>query len=223
MTASMSKRIAIQRRQRYAIALEEYLDKWNLKVNVEKTELIIFTHKSRKEKIPDFVMKDKILEIKSKAKYLGLMLQYKLNFKTHIDLIKTKVMKMLDMLHYLVGRRSKMNVKNKIIIYNVIVKALMLYAVPVWSNTAASNIHSLQRVQNKCVKMIMNAKPRGKNIDFDRRLNLKYIVGEIFTRIKNYSENQINLVPDMQEARLLAKEEIPFKMKYILLYLILIK
>ena len=168
-------------------------------------------------------MEDKILEIKSKAEYLGLTLQYKLDFKTHIDLIKTKVMKMLGILHFLVGRRRKMNVKNKIIIYNVIVKALMLYAVPVWSNTAASNILSLQRVQNKCVRMIMNAKPRDKNIDLHQRPNLKYIEEGIFTRTKNYFENQINLVPDMQEARLLAKEEMPFRMKYRLPYHILIK
>ena len=223
MAASMSKRLAIQRLQKYAIELEEYLEKWKLKLNIDKTELIMFTHKAKKEKIPDFVMKDQILEIKSKVKYLGLMLQYKLNFKTHIDLIKTKATKMLGILHCLVGRRSKINVKNKMVIYNVIVKALMLYAVPVWSNTTASNILSLQRVQNRIVRMIMNAKPRDKNIDLHQRLNLKYIEEEILTRTKNYFENQINHVPDMQEARLLTKEEMPYRMKYKMPYHLLIK
>ena len=78
---------------------------------------------------------------------------------------------MLGMLHCLVGRRRKMNVKNKMIIYNVIVETLMLYAVPVRCNTTASNILSLERIQNKNVKMIMNAKPRDIIIDLDRRLN----------------------------------------------------
>ena len=38
IAASMSKRLAIRRLQKYAIALEEYLEKWKSKVNVHKTE-----------------------------------------------------------------------------------------------------------------------------------------------------------------------------------------
>ena len=223
MAASMSKRLAIQRLQTYALALEEYLEKWKLKLNVDKTELIIFTHKSKKEKIPDFVMQGKIIEIKLKVKYLGLMLHHKLNFNAHIDLIKANVMKMLGMLYCLIGRRSIMNIKNKMIIYNVIVKALMLYAAPVWSNTTASNILKLQRVQNRIVRMMINAKPRDKNVDIHQRLNLKYVEEEIYARTKNYFENQIMLVPDMQEARVLTVEEMPFRMKYNMPYHILIK
>ena len=71
---------------------------------------------------------------------------------------------MLGMLHCLVGRRRKMNVKNKMIIYNVIVETLMLYAVPVRCNTTASNILSLERIQNdnECETQGYNYRSRSK-------------------------------------------------------------
>ena len=71
--------------------------------------------------------------------------------------------------------------------------------------------------------MMINAKSSDKSVDIHQRLNLKFVEEEIYARTKDYFENQIMLVADMQEARVLTVEETPFRMKYKMPYHILIK
>ena len=86
----MSKRLAIVRLQHYANILAEFFDRWKLKVNAQKTGLVIFTRKRNKEKIPDFHIHNQRVEIKTNVKYLGVILNNKLNFQTHMENTKNK-------------------------------------------------------------------------------------------------------------------------------------
>lgn len=76
--------------------------------------------------MPEFIMCHKIIEPKLQVLYLGLILHYRMNFTAHVKAIKAKVTKIIGVLYCLISRRSKLSIKNKTIVYNVIIKALML-------------------------------------------------------------------------------------------------
>ena len=94
-------------------------------------------------------------------------------------------------LHRLIGGRSSLNPKNKLILYSMIIKPIMLYAAPIWSNTAVTNVTMLQRVQNKCLRMIVNAGPRERNLDIHKRCNMKPIMNEIYDVTKDSAQFRI--------------------------------
>lgn len=51
---------------------------------------------------------------------------------------------------------KKITVKNKILIYKVCIRPIMIYAYPVWNNTSPTNIEKPQIIQNKCLNIILN-------------------------------------------------------------------
>ena len=63
----------------------DYFQKWKLKLNVDKTDLIIFTHTFEQEKIPDFLINNRVLERKTRIKYFGVNLHSTLSFSIHIE------------------------------------------------------------------------------------------------------------------------------------------
>ena len=59
---------------------EKYYNKWKIKINVTKTELIIFSQRKRIEEIASLTINGVPINIKNEAKYLGVILDEKLKF-----------------------------------------------------------------------------------------------------------------------------------------------
>ena len=76
-----------------------------------------------------------------------MTLDNKLTFTPHVKKARKKAFMAVGALHSLIGRQSTLKIKNKLILFNMIVKPIMLYATPIWGNTCNSNIKTLQIVQ----------------------------------------------------------------------------
>ena len=57
----------------------------------------------------------------------------------------------------------------------MILKPIMLDATPIWGNKWNNNIKTLQIVQNKCLRMIVNAGPKDRNVDIRKICDSKTI------------------------------------------------
>jgi hypothetical protein len=64
---------------------------------------------------------------------------------------------MLQRLYWIIGRKSKLSLTNKLLIYKVILKPIWTYGIPLWGTASQSNIEILQRLQNKILRMATNA------------------------------------------------------------------
>lgn len=75
------------------IRLEEYFIKWKILVNPQKTQAIYFTRKRKACFIPQRDIRINNINIKweSKVKYLGVILDSKINFSDHISYVINKV------------------------------------------------------------------------------------------------------------------------------------
>lgn len=125
---------------------------------------MIFIHK-RDAINEDLQINQVDVKITNQAKYHGLILDHKLTFTKHITNIIQKANAAISMLYLLICRNRHISIKNKLIIYKLCIRPILLYACPVWSNTSQSNYNRLQTLQNKCLRMILNL-PYGTSSKF---------------------------------------------------------
>ena len=221
-------RLAVGKLQSYLNILLEYFQLWKLKINIDKTEFIVFNVKKRKELVPKLAMNNIEIQPKTEAKYLGKILDHNLNHSKHIQSIKRKAYGVIGMLHCLIGRRSKLRVKNKLILYKAIVRPIIMYAAPVWSNTCKTNVNTLQIIQNRCLRLILKSSPKEKSKELHNKCKVQLVRDYIYELAKKFYVNQIEISEAMQELTneliiYKTKSDMPFKCKHSMPYQLLIK
>jgi hypothetical protein len=85
--------------------MEEWYSKWKVKINNEKSSHIIFTLK--KGIIPPLYLSNKVIPTVTSVKYLGLILNKRLNIKQKRLLLNLR----RKSLYPLLGKQSKVNLK----------------------------------------------------------------------------------------------------------------
>lgn len=135
--------------------LQQWLKKWKIKVNESKSAHITFT--LRKETCPAVTINNVQIPQTQAVKYLGLHLDNKLTWKQHI----TKKRKQMELkareLQWLIGRKSRVSMENKILIYKTVIKPIWTYGLELWGCASKSNIAIIQRCQSKILRQIANA------------------------------------------------------------------
>ncbi len=179
--------------------LSDYCLKWKIRLNDAKTKAAFFT----KRKALRWYPSDEVTVLSSRIswnddiKTLGLTLDKALTFNKHIDLTIEKALKCLGALYPLLNRNSKLNVPNKLTVYNAIIRNTLLYACPVWCGCAETHLKKLQIIQNKCLKIIYNLPRNYPTLGLHRTINYPTIKEQIlkttqsFNRKLSYSENQL--------------------------------
>lgn len=136
--------------------LNDYFAKWKILINPDKTKAIYFTRKRKSCFTPQqplhFINHN--IPWEESVKYLGVVLDTKLNFKTHIPYIVDKINKVTRILYPLINRKSDLSIDNKKLIIKAIFHPIMFYCTPVWSTSANCHTKKLQVAQNKLLKMI---------------------------------------------------------------------
>ena len=58
----------------------------------------------------------------------------------------------------LICKNSKLNIKNKLLIYKTLLRPIMTYVCPAWGSMAnKTSLNTLQKIQNKCLRMVLNS------------------------------------------------------------------
>ena len=173
-----SLRVICSRLQKSLDIFASYLKRWKISPNASKTQLIIFPHKPRASFLKPnnnhiIKMNGVNLTWSDKVKYLGLIFDKTLSFKDHVESIQTKCNKYIKCLYPLINRNSKLCLKNKLLIYKQIFRPAILYAVPIWTSCCATRKKSLQRIQNKILKMILKLPPWYSTTELHERANVE--------------------------------------------------
>ena len=130
-----------------------------LSLNTKKTKFILFGNKQ----IPDLVNKFSVsidgylLEQVQHTKFLGVFIDAKLNWKTHIEYIAMKISKGLGAL----GRVRNILPQNAMLmLYNTMVSPYLTYCNIVWGTANASALQRLVVLQNRAVRLVTRSKFR---------------------------------------------------------------
>ena len=132
------------------------LNKWfavnKLSLNVEKTNFIVFMNHKVKD---EFIIKigDKMIQRVFKTKFLGVIIDDKLNWKEHIKYISTKLSKTIAIMF-----KSKMVLdKNSLrTLYCSLFLPYINYCSEIWGNTYKTNLRPIVLLQKRAVRIIEN-------------------------------------------------------------------
>ena len=96
-------------------------------------------------------------------------------------------------LYWLTGRRSKLNIQNKITLYKAVIKPVWTYGIQLWGTASNSNIEILQRFQSKTLRSLIDAPWYVTNEAIHRDLKIPTVKDEIhnsrswyITRVNNH-------------------------------------
>lgn len=135
--------------------IQWWASKWRIRVNESKSQHVTFTMK--KENCPPVTLNGLQLPHSESVKYLGLHIDRRLTWRTHIFTKRKQLGLQLSKLYWLIGRKSKLSVENKLLIYKIILKPIWTYGISLWGTAATSNLAMLDRFQNKVLRIIVDA------------------------------------------------------------------
>jgi hypothetical protein len=81
----------------------------------------------------------------------------KLTWKQHVVKKRKQIDLTIQQMIWLIGRKSKLAVENKILIYKAIIIPIWAYGLELWGCASKSNISIIQRNQSKILRMIVDA------------------------------------------------------------------
>jgi ribonucleases P/MRP protein subunit RPP40 len=140
-----------------AIALQQDLNecdnwsqKWLLKYNVGKCESMTVTRKQTPINT-DYTLQSNVLKTVGAYKYLGVLLDAKLNLNAQVAAASGKAMKMLYFIHRNL-KNSTPAVRERA--YMVFVRPIIEYSAAAWDPYTDSAIRQLERVQRKAIRIV---------------------------------------------------------------------
>ncbi|GFV24724.1 probable RNA-directed DNA polymerase from transposon X-element [Trichonephila clavipes] len=132
--------------------LEKYYDQWKISINVEKSAAVIFTKKRKLPPPP--TMYNTTIPWSQSTKYLGIIFDKNLTWRTHIQHTRNKFRKIMFKLYPLIGRNSELSRDNKVLLFTAVMRPILAYGCPVWGYAAKTNINILDTLQNSTIRMI---------------------------------------------------------------------
>ena len=125
-------------------AIAEWFKVNRLSLNVKKTHYMVFTNaKSNRPKSELKIEGESISEV-SKTKFLGVMIDQKLNWQHHISYISCKMGKGIGII---IRLRKILNNESLQNLYYAFVYPYIMYCNPVWGNASAVHINKLHVLQ----------------------------------------------------------------------------
>jgi len=118
----------------------------------------------------------------------------------------------LHRMYWIIGRKSRLSLENKLLMHKTILKPIWTYGIPLWGTASNSNIEILQRFQSKVLRSIVNAPRYVPNTILHTDLQISTVKAQINNFSTEYREKLIThpneLIPTLLE------EEEPRKLKH---------
>lgn len=148
--------------------LYEWLCGNKLKLNISKTKYMIIGNKNTSNLRDKLYINNIEIERVKEMKYLGLILDEKLNFSSNCDYMEKKVSKKIGFM-----KRSCTFVKRqyKIIVYSTIIEPQFTYCASIIFLCTVTDLKRLQTLQNKAMRFILKKRLDTRIIDMLNELN----------------------------------------------------
>ena len=135
------------------LLINEWVSNNRLSLNISKTNYMIMSSQAKKYDSNDCVISINgiTLERVHETKFLGIILDDKLIWKSHIDFICNKISKCMGIL---IKARKVLGTNPLLILYNSLVKPYFTYCIIIWGNTYTKYLHKIQIIQKKIIRIL---------------------------------------------------------------------
>ena len=173
------------------------LNQWccanKLQINPEKSKAIIVSPKlNTPQPELNLLYNTANISLNDSCKYLGVILDNKLNFQLHIFSLEKRASRSVGILSKL---RFLFPSSTLLLLYHVLVHPNLLYGLPIWGGMFKTYLDKLQILQNKAIRVITNSDRRSSITPQFRNLNVLKIAYlytyEIAKLMHQYSRNML--------------------------------
>lgn len=150
---------ACQQLQSGADIITRWFAKWCLQINHAKCETKIFTLRKIQDP-PKISISDTEISwnpCDGAVRYLGVYLDTRLTWSYNTNKKINLAYARFVQLYPLLNRNSPMRIECCKLLYTTLIRPLMTYACPVWYNMSTTNKKKIQTVQNKVLRVTVNA------------------------------------------------------------------
>ena len=144
--------IVIQRALDY---IHNWCNLWGFKISIAKTSFVLF--KRGKGKKVDLNFGGQALCSEKKVKFLGLLFDYKLTWKAHIDYVVDKCNKRINILKALSGTKWGADKETMVLVYRSLIRSCMDYGSEVYDSACKTNKLKLDRIQSQALRLCSGA------------------------------------------------------------------
>lgn len=123
-----------------------------LKLNKDKTKVVIVTNKNINKDDVNIYIDGSKLQIENEIKYLGVILDSKLQFDENTDYLCKKLGMKMSVMSRL---RHELNTEQKAMLYRSLIEPHFTYCASILYLAKQSDIDRLQIIQNKCMRNIL--------------------------------------------------------------------
>ncbi|GBP87638.1 RNA-directed DNA polymerase from mobile element jockey [Eumeta japonica] len=161
--------------------LARWFQIWRIEINAEKSAAISFIY--RKGRSPVVIahgtsplrIYNAPIPWQHTYKYLDITLDRNFYFRDHIKRIRKTAIFYQSRLKGMLGRNSKLSLRNKRTLYLMCIRTVLTYASPVFAHAVPNTLKKLQVLQNKFCRAATNAHWCVKNSVLHRDLDLPSI------------------------------------------------
>lgn len=161
-----------------------WLKLWRIKVNEGKSTHITFTLNF--QTCPTVILNNINLPEQTEVKYLGMHLDRKLTWRSHIWNKRLNLNMKYYKMAWLLGEKSHLSAENKLLLYKVVLKPVWTYGIQLWGTASNSNIEIIQRFQSKTLRKILQAPWYVRNSVIHKDSNIPLVQEEVTRFSKSY-------------------------------------
>uniref|UniRef100_A0A672FN99 Reverse transcriptase domain-containing protein n=1 Tax=Salarias fasciatus TaxID=181472 RepID=A0A672FN99_SALFA len=129
--------------------IKSWLDRNKLSLNLGKTKLMVFGNMGTND--VEIKLDDKIIEKVNEIKFLGVLIDDKINWKSHISHVQRKVSRSISVIN---KAKHDLNKNSLRILYCSLVLPYFTYCAEVWGNNYKTALHPLVILQKKAIRII---------------------------------------------------------------------
>ena len=144
--------------QRSLDAVNDYCEKWDLKINVSKSKVMIFS-RGKVRLHPDFTLCNTTLEVVQEYKYLGVIFNYNGKFGKSVNY---QVQKASRAMFALLRKQNELglDISTMFFLFDTCVLPIALYGCEVWG---FDNLSAIEKLHLKFCKIILKLKSSTSN------------------------------------------------------------
>ena len=135
-------------------SLYDWLISNRLTINIIKTNFMLFRVKNKTYSFsPKLYINSVAINEVFETKFLGLVIDNKLSWKPHLNMLTTKLSKNMSALYKLRGIVNHNTMRN---MYYSFIYPLLIYGIAIWGHNYNSNLHKLNILQKRAVRLVNN-------------------------------------------------------------------
>lgn len=137
------------------LAVEKFMSKNGLKISYPKSEAVLFSRKRRPNISQNISVNHYEIPINKKVRFLGLMMEQKLNWSNHIEHVVNKTCKYINIMKSICNKHWGMDPHIALTFYRATIRATLDFGSIFYVHSARSKLNKVHVTQSKALRIAM--------------------------------------------------------------------